>query len=124
MNNTSQAVTTREHADKPEEVQHVQQIIPLVDVYENADELLLLADMPGVQPDDLKIRLEKNELTIEGCVDGFQKDEAPWMYKRAFTIPQGIDGDKVAANLRDGVLTLHLPRHDSLRPREIAVQAG
>ena len=103
---------------------------PPVDVYENQDEYLLVADMPGVTGDHLRINLHAGRLTIEGDLsDGPQGTalDREWTastYRRSFDIPETIDGDKVSAELRQGVLWLHLPKQESVKPRRIQVRAG
>ncbi len=104
---------------------------PPVDIYENEQEILLLADVPGVQEDGLSITLEKNELALHakrhlaeepGSV--LARDFRDGDYYRSFMVPQGIDAEKVEAELKNGVLHVHLPKSDGLKPRRIQVKAG
>ena len=95
-------------------------IAPLVDVYENADEILLFADVPGATEDGVDIHLEKSELHLSAK----RADAADVEYRRAFVLPAAVDPDRVAAELRDGVLSVHLPKRESAKPRTIAVRAG
>jgi len=103
---------------------------PPVDVYENADELLLVADMPGVTPEEVGIHVDKDELTIEthrtAASDAkvLAAEFAPRDYRRSFTIPHGLDVDKVKAEFSNGVLSLHLPKSPAVKPRQIQVRAG
>jgi HSP20 family molecular chaperone IbpA len=103
---------------------------PPVDVYENADELLLVADMPGVMPEEVGIHVHKDELTIESRraapADGkvLAAEFAPRDYRRSFTIPHGLDVDKIKAEFSNGVLSLHLPKSPAVKPRQIQVRAG
>jgi HSP20 family molecular chaperone IbpA len=100
-------------------------VTPRVDIFENHDELLLIADLPGVKKDALDLRLEKNQLHLAGPVakdahgfhDGF-------VYRRVFALPNGIDGDKVSAELKQGVLTLRLPKSAAQRTRVVPVSAS
>lgn len=96
------------------------EVRPLVDIYEGKNELLLVADLPGVDPARLDLRIEPPELRIEATVGG---DEG-FAYVRSFNIDERIAADKVSADLNAGVLTVHLPKVDELKPRKIAVQAG
>ncbi len=104
-------------------------MMPAVDVYENDKEILLIADMPGVKKENLNIRLEKDELTIEGRRESFTEGtplNAEWpecTYRRSFTINQSIDIDKVEAELKNGVLTIHLPKPETVQPKQIPVRA-
>ena len=103
---------------------------PPCDVYENDREVLLVADIPGVHKDSLKIHVEQNQLALEGRVeepmDGLLigREYHGVDYRRTFTLPTGIDVDKINADLKQGVLWLHLPKAEALRPRQITVKAG
>ena len=116
--------------EKVEGIQQRPAVAPAVDVFEDKDELLILADMPGVAKESVAIHLEKGQLTIEA-----QRNEPsqgnllaaeyrPLDYRRAFLVPQGIDADKIVAELTQGVLRLHLPKAAALKPRQIAIKAG
>lgn len=114
----------------PERVQARPTVTPLVDVYENKDELLLVADVPGATPEGIAIQFDKGQLTIEAKrADGTQGtplglEHKPADYYRAFSVPQGIDGTKIEAQLTAGVLRLRLPKSDAVKPRRIDVKAG
>lgn len=105
-------------------------VTPTVDIYENDDEILLYADMPGVAKDAIVINLENGRLTINGhrtvSAEGQVQFEefGDVEYERAFSVPQGIDINKVKAVMNNGVLSLHLPKSEAVKPRQIAVQAG
>ena len=107
-----------------------QTVAPPVDVYENRDEFLLIADMPSVNKDDLRIHLDKGQLTIEAsraATNGgtvLASEIRAVDYRRAFSVPQGIDVEKVSADLTDGVLQVHLPKSAAVKPRQIQVRAG
>jgi HSP20 family molecular chaperone IbpA len=118
--------TTPTKSDGPKATQS-----PLVDVYENADELLLVADMPGVTPDELAIHVDRDELTIEShrttaTSDGklLAAEFVSRDYRRSFTMPHGLDMDKVKAEFSNGILSLHLPKSPAVKPRQIQVRAG
>lgn len=103
---------------------------PYVDVFENEQEILVVADLPGVAREDLSIELDENELTIEGRrkphTEGtsLSAEYRPSDFRRSFVLPQGIDRDKVDAQLAAGVLRLRLPKAEALRPRRIEVRSG
>jgi HSP20 family protein len=105
-------------------------LAPAVDVYENADEILLVSDLPGVAPEALKLDLDNGELLLEATrtsVTDSRLVEAEYgdcTFQRRFALPAGIDGAKVAADLKNGVLELHLPKAEALKPRRIEVRAG
>lgn len=114
----------------PEQVQERPWIAPRVDIYENSDEVLLLADIPGVDRDSLTINLDKEQLTLEGRVAPVSPDGAlGWEYRavdyrRSFIVPAGINASAISADLKNGVLSLHLPKSDALKPRQIEVKVG
>src|SRR5262245_27992523 len=92
--------------------------VPRVDIYENEQELLLLADMPGVASDALKLAIEPPELRIEAT----GVDTGP--YARTFTIDERIAVADVTAELKNGVLTVKLPKVASQKPRQIPIRAA
>lgn len=104
---------------------------PRFDLWEGDQEYRLVGDLPGVAPEDLEVRLEQGELSIHGKVTrpGSERT-ALWQeydvgdFHRVFQLGQDIDGQAIAAELRDGVLTVHLPKRPEVQPRRIAVQSG
>lgn len=106
-------------------------IAPRVDVYENAQEIVLLAELPGVRADGLRIDVDKDRLTLEGRrSDGeragsqLSAEYRPVDFRRSFVVPEGIDRSKIEAELKGGVLRLRLPRADTLKPRTIPVRSA
>jgi HSP20 family molecular chaperone IbpA len=105
-------------------------VAPPVDIYENADELLVIADLPGVAKEELRVHLEKNQLRIEGRRadvgegDALAAEYRPVDFRRTFAVPQGIDADRIHAELSQGVLQLHLPKAAAVKPRQIAVKVS
>ena len=111
----------------PESLSRVRRVAPPVDVLENADELLMLIDVPGVEESGLDIRLEGGQLDIEASQGATEGDDLPWepvVYARSFTLPSSVDDAKVVAELTRGVLTVRLPKAETAKPRRIAVKAG
>src|SRR4051794_39883195 len=76
---------------------------PRVDVLETENEFLVVADMPGVKPDDVDIRFEKGELSIHGRRPGV-REYAPMNYQRVFAIAESVAADNITADLKAGVL--------------------
>jgi len=105
---------------------------PAVDIFETEKEITLLADIPGVKPEDMNIDLRENVLTLTGDIATSEetKEEellveyASGRYFRQFTLSQVIDQDKIDAQLNDGVLRLRLPKVEKAAPRKITVTAG
>lgn len=121
--NTETNIRKREN-DVPEKMAQRATVAPPVDIFENKDELLILADLPGVAKENLSINFDKGQLTLEGRLQDFAPEEEPFDYRRTFVIPQGIDADKISANLQNGVLRVALPKPAAMKPRQIEVKAG
>jgi HSP20 family molecular chaperone IbpA len=104
---------------------------PRFDIFENQEELVLYGDLPGVSKEDLDIRFEKNELSVYGRVTPRHED-VEYLYGeygigdfyRAFTVGEAIDSSRITAELKHGVLTIHLPKSEAVKPRRIEVQAS
>lgn len=113
-----------------ESTRSIRQEIPLVDIYENDDEILLHAEMPGVKKDNITINIDNGNLTLSGVRSLAKEGAADWEefgdveYQRAFSVPQTIDVDKVQAKLKDGILALHLPKSEASKPRMVEIKAG
>lgn len=101
---------------------------PPVDIYETAEGLVLMADMPGVAPSDLEVRIEENILTIQGRAKHAIDKEPIYRefelgnFFRQFELSDQVDQEKIAARLRHGVLILELPRAEKAKPKQIPVQ--
>lgn len=103
---------------------------PAVDIYGNETELVLLADMPGVTPDQVEIDLRENVLTILGRVKSEDKGEEllsefrTGNYFRSFRVTDVIDQGKITASISDGVLKLVMPKAEKAVPKKIPITAG
>jgi len=104
--------------------------VPNVDIYETETELVFVADLPGVTQPDLSVEFEQGVLTVHGKVAG-RADDAFVVreyetgdFHRAFQIDDDIDPAGIAAELAEGVLTVHLPKSRDARPRKIPVRPG
>jgi len=115
-------------SNEPEVLKKGEVVAPDVDIYINDDEVLLIADLPGVDKKDLVINLEDNTLTIEGHFDhsftesSLRREFDSIDYRRVFTLPKGIDTEKAVAEYKLGVLELHLPKSAAVKPRQIKVE--
>lgn len=103
--------------------------LPFTDIFETPDALVVVMEMPGVERDDLEIRVEKDVLTVEGRIN-FKKYENlqpvyteynVGHYTRSFSLSSEIDQERIAARLVDGVLTLQLPKAREAAPRRIPI---
>jgi len=105
---------------------------PPVDILETPEELVVVADMPGVPSDGVDVDLNGDELTIEGRVarDDYEGLKPLYVeygvggYYRTFTLGEMIDREGIKAQLKNGVLVLRLPKAQAARPRRIAVEAA
>ena len=103
-------------------------VAPDVNIFETRDEYLLEAEMPGVKKEGLEITLEGNVLTIVGhrndptpAGEAVYRESRPLDYRRVFELDPAIDGNKIAASVDQGVLTLTLPKAERVKPRKIAI---
>jgi HSP20 family protein len=106
---------------------------PAVDVYEDADKLVLKLEIPGVKPEDMDIKLENQTLVIEGerkfesseKAENFHRIERRFgSFVRSFTLPQTVDTNSVSASADAGVLTISLAKKEEAQPKQIKVQVG
>jgi HSP20 family protein len=115
--------------ERKELAEDVRRIIPPVDIYETSSDVTLVADVPGVTKENLRLDIDKDELTISGTFDeqdvSGEKliDECIYgEYNRTFTLADTIDRENIAAKLDNGVLTITLPKHERLKPKKIAIE--
>jgi HSP20 family molecular chaperone IbpA len=120
---------TKPAQDAPEVSKPGKTNTPDVDIFVNDDEILLVADLPGVAKEDLSINLENNTLSIEAAYSASftgtcqRREFDATDYRRVFTLPKGIDVEKTAAELSNGVLYLHLPKSSAVKPYQIKVKS-
>jgi HSP20 family protein len=106
---------------------------PAVDIYENQNELILKADIPDVDPTNIGIQIENGTLTLKGerkfeedkNSKGFHRVERSYgTFVRAFSLPETVDGEKVKADYKNGVLTVTIAKKEVAKPRTINVEIG
>ena len=103
---------------------------PLVDILENDDEILLYADMPGVTKENISINIDNGRLALSGVREVKSVGAISWEefadleYRRTFSVPQSIDVARVNAELKEGVLLLHLPKSEAAKPRQIEIKVA
>jgi len=104
---------------------------PAIDVMENPDSFVVMCDLPGVEMKDVEISVAGSILTLKGEKrrpargkggGDFREDFAYGKFQRTLQLPLAIDADRVEAVLKDGVLTMTLPKREELKPRQIAVK--
>jgi HSP20 family protein len=103
---------------------------PAVDIKEEDNRFLLVADIPGVDPKDIEIHMEKGILTLKGERESEKKTEREGykrierehgIFYRRFTMPDGVNPEGIEANSKNGVLTVVIPKSEAVQPRRIEV---
>ncbi len=106
---------------------------PPVDVYEHEGNIVLKAELPGVDPKDVDIRLENNVLTLRGerkfgsevKRDSYHRVERSYgTFSRSFTLPSLVDQQHIKADFKDGVLQVTLPKREEAKPKQIQISVG
>jgi HSP20 family protein len=104
---------------------------PAVDVFEDKDAVKIVAERPGVTPEDVKISLENQTLTIRGEKRQVAEEKTERVHRyertygafeRTFALPGTVDADRIEANYADGLLTITLPKVERARPRQIEIR--
>jgi HSP20 family molecular chaperone IbpA len=101
----------------------VREVRPAVDVYENVDELLILADMPGASAETVTVRIENSLLTLQARRAANDGSEAALQYHRAFQVPDSVDPEGITAKLKQGMLHVQLKKHERAKPRTIQIRS-
>ena len=107
-------------------------LVPPVDIVENDVGITLLADMPGVSKERLGVRVDGDNLLIEGSAEVKVPEQLELLhseirnpyFRRSFTLSRELDPSKIEASLRDGVLRLHIPKAEEARPRRVEVKVA
>jgi HSP20 family protein len=106
---------------------------PACDVFEDKESIKIVVEIPGVKPEDVKLSLENNLLTIRGEKRQAAEEQTERVHRyersygsfeRAFALPSTVDPDRILAAVDHGILTVTLPKADRAKPREIQVTAG
>jgi HSP20 family molecular chaperone IbpA len=119
LQNQESAVATREPS---------RYLVPPVDIYETEDGLVVLADMPGVEKDGVNLRVDDGVLTLQGKSSPRERKSALMNefelldFHRQFELSEEIDQEKIEAKLHNGVLTVHLPKAEKAKPRQIQIK--
>jgi HSP20 family molecular chaperone IbpA len=127
---TQSSSAVRDSAERQQAQQRA--VVPPVDVFENDASITLLADLPGVQREQLHIRVDGDTLVLEATAQTggpenmelvYGEAQCP-AYRRQFTLSRELDVGRIEAQLRDGVLRLNIPKSEAARPRRIEVRVG
>jgi HSP20 family molecular chaperone IbpA len=129
---TTQIEVQKTATTQPEVPVNRVELTPAVDVYEQADALVIVADVPGVDEKHLDVTIENDVLTFTGRaaaqdpagLDALYREFETADYRRSFTIATDFDREKITASVRNGVLRITLPRAAAAKPRRIEVATG
>ena len=123
-----EATIPAKHEERaPETRERRMTVMPPVDIFEVENGLAVVADMPGVDRDQIDIRVENDILTIQATVEPPAQGELVYSeyalanYHRQFRLSEKVDTENIRAELKNGVLTIHLPKAEAHRPRRIEV---
>ena len=106
---------------------------PPVDIYENENDIVLRAELPGVNPKDVEVKVEDNTLYLKGerkfeketKEENYHRVERSYgSFARSFSLPNSINSEKVKAEFKDGLLTLTLPKREEAKPRTIKIDVS
>lgn len=127
--NARNQVSTR---DTQREAENLPALPPPVDIYEDESGFTVIADLPGVSKERLGVKVNGDNLLIEGDVSVPAPQEMELLYaempaltyRRSFTLSRELDASKIEANLKDGVLRLRIPKAEEAKPRKIDIKVG
>ena len=129
MNTTESTAGNTQRQGREEQGRYLR---PLVDIYEDTSGITLKADLPGVSREQLEVQVEGDTLTLQGdvAIDMPEDMEATYAdvntmrYRRSFTLSRELETDKISAEIKNGELTLSMPKRAELQPRKIEISAG
>jgi HSP20 family protein len=107
--------------------------LPTMDLYEEKDSLVLKAELPGMKKEDIEISLHGDVLTLSGerkeeevfeKAQTYRAERFLGKFQRTLTLPVAVNGDKVQASYKDGVLTVTLPKSEEAKPKQIEVKVN
>jgi len=125
-------VPVRKNGDREESLRLVEWA-PLVDIVEDEKEYVIKAELPEVKKEDFKVSVQNDVLTIMGerSLEREEKrkkyhriERAHGSFARSFTLPEDVDGGKVSAEFQNGVLNVHLPKSEKVKPKSIEVKVA
>jgi len=131
MGNELKKETEKPEVSRVEPTYEGPRYVPQVDILEDEEKLVVLADLPGVEAGDVDIQFENGVLAIHGKATPRQPADTPFLLReygvgdfyRTFNVSESIDAGRISAEYADGRLTLLLPKVEAVRPRKIEVKA-
>lgn len=130
---SNKALTQRDEVQVPQRRELPQRSIrPQVDIFEDETGIMLMADLPGVTKEGLDIQVDKETLSIDGkaeiempeAMQAVYADIRATRYQRSFSLSSELDGNRAQATLKDGVLSLRIPKREQFQPRKIEIRNG
>ena len=106
---------------------------PVVDIFEKGDDLVIRAEVPGLEKDKIDIRVENNTLVLRGErerasdfneKDAYRLERSFGAFTRSFTLPKTVDGSGIVASYKNGVLDIRLPKTEDAKPRQIEINVA
>jgi len=129
-NNKHEAITKKESGALVKRTDVMEKIvIPVADIFETAEAFVVKLDLPGVKKDDISLNIEPDRLTVNAAIEPHHKEGTKLLYSeigrkrylREFRLGKGIDHGKIVAQIENAVLTITLPKTDSVKAREIII---
>ena len=126
----TEATAAQPTTETPSTREEGRYMTPPVDIYETDDALVVVADVPGARRDDIALRVDEGILTISARIahdrpeDTLHREFELASYHRQFRLSDAVDTERIAADLKHGVLRVRLPKAERMRPRTIAVEVG
>lgn len=130
MNDINEVTKVEEKISWDEALERESWVAPMIDIYETNDEYHLVASMPGVEKEDLKLKIEEGNLIIMGRVSSLGEPEIKYLmkeidssnYYRKFKLSDSVDETKIDAKLENGKLLVHLPKVERVKPKTIEIK--
>ena len=103
---------------------------PVVDIFDKDDNIVITAELPGVDKENVSVDIKERVLTLSGERSGenevkednyYRRERVYGSFKRSFTLPGNVDSDKIAAEFKDGVLKIEVPKPDKMTPKQITI---
>ena len=103
--------------------------LPVVDIYDNDDTIVIKAELPGVDKKDVEVDVNGRILTLKGeratdnevkTDDYYRRERSFGKFERSFTLPADVDPDKIKADFKDGILKLNIPKPETHKPKQIS----
>lgn len=130
MEETKALTTVEEKRSWEEALEKESWVAPLVDIYETNDDYYLVANMPGVEKEDVKVKIEEGDLVIMGRVNFLGEMQRKYLmkeidssnYYRKFKLSESVDNEKINAKMESGRLHVHLPKVERVKPKTIEIK--